>query len=527
MVSSSCSTTSTVLPRLRRLLERTEKPVVVARMQTDGRFVENVQHAAKARTDLRGQANALRFAAGERGGRAIQAEIAETDGQQKIEALGDLFQRPAGNLSLARRELRQDLVDGGARRAQRQRREIRDGPSGQLHGQRFRTQALAVANGAQRGGHVLRHPLAIRVGVGFLKVALQEFQNAGEAKALVRAFLLVGAGRLLLRELFIRRRIAVQQEILDAWRKLLERRLEVEAVSVGGQLQRALEHRGAGAGSQAAIEQRPRPVDDDARRIEIVFRAETVASGTRAVRRIEAEGARFQYGNGDAAIRAGQLLGKNVVLAAHDRDRDQTAGQLQRGGDGLFQAGGDPLLDQQAIDHDLNGVILALVENRRFVERNEFAIDARADVAVLRELLQLLAIGAFAPANDGRQDHDAVVGLAEIAVQDGLDDLLAGLARDGLAAIRAMRNADRAVDHAQVVVNLRDGADRGARGARGGLLLDGDRGRKSFNHIDFGAFHLIEELAGVGRKGLHVAALALGIDGVKRERRLAGTGQAR
>ncbi len=43
--------------------------------------------------------------------------------------------------------------------------------------------------------------------------------------------------------------------------------------------------------------------------------------------------------------------------------------------------------------------------------------------------------------------------------------------------------------------------------------------------VEIGLLHLPEELAGVGGKGLDVAALALGIDGVEGERRLAGAGQ--
>ncbi len=40
---------------------------------------------------MRGEADALGFASGERGGGAIEAEIAEADGEKEIEALGDFF----------------------------------------------------------------------------------------------------------------------------------------------------------------------------------------------------------------------------------------------------------------------------------------------------------------------------------------------------------------------------------------------------------------------------------------------------
>ena len=55
-----------MLPRSRRLFERGEEPAIVARMQADGRFIENVEHAGQAAADLAGEADALGFAAGER-----------------------------------------------------------------------------------------------------------------------------------------------------------------------------------------------------------------------------------------------------------------------------------------------------------------------------------------------------------------------------------------------------------------------------------------------------------------------------
>src|SRR6185437_5281710 len=39
-----------------------KQTIVIARMQADGRLVEHVEHAPEARSDLRGQPNALRLA---------------------------------------------------------------------------------------------------------------------------------------------------------------------------------------------------------------------------------------------------------------------------------------------------------------------------------------------------------------------------------------------------------------------------------------------------------------------------------
>ena len=51
-------------------------------------------------------------------------------------------------------------------------------------------------------------------------------------------------------------------------------------------------------------------------------------------------------------------------------------------------------------------------------------------------------------------------------------------------------------------------------------------GREAVDGVDVGAFHLVEELAGVGGEGFDVAALALGVDGVEGQGGLAGAAQA-
>jgi hypothetical protein len=66
--------------------------------------------------------------------------------------------------------------------------------------------------------------------------------------------------------------------------------------------------------------------------------------------------------------------------------------------------------------------------------------------------------------------------------------------------------------------------ERGLR--RGGLLLDRDGRRQALDQVDVRLAHQLEELAGVGRQALDVAALALGVDRVERQRRLARARQA-
>ncbi len=84
--------------------ERRDQPLVVALMQADGGLVEHVEHAAQARTDLRGETDALAFAAGERGRIAVEREIVEPDCVQKFKALDDLAAQAVGDERVARRE---------------------------------------------------------------------------------------------------------------------------------------------------------------------------------------------------------------------------------------------------------------------------------------------------------------------------------------------------------------------------------------------------------------------------------------
>src|SRR5579859_849301 len=102
------------VPKIAELLQRAEQAIVVASMQADGGFIQNVENAAQARTDLRCEADTLGFTAGESGGGTVQAEVAETDGQQKVDAFGDFLERAGGDFALARSELREDLIDSRA-----------------------------------------------------------------------------------------------------------------------------------------------------------------------------------------------------------------------------------------------------------------------------------------------------------------------------------------------------------------------------------------------------------------------------
>lgn len=77
--------------------QRLDQPVVVPLVQADGGLVEHVEHADQAGTDLGGEPDALRLAAGERPGRAVQGEVVQTDVEQELQSGVDLLEHPLGD----------------------------------------------------------------------------------------------------------------------------------------------------------------------------------------------------------------------------------------------------------------------------------------------------------------------------------------------------------------------------------------------------------------------------------------------
>ena len=96
----------------------------------------------------------------------------------------------------------------------------------------------------------------------------------------------------------------INQNVLLLWRQILKRKLEVDLVAVGGQVDELEQILGGRAGAQAAIQQGLRPVGDDLGGVEVVERAQAVALRAGAEVRVEGETARLELGHVQAAIGA-------------------------------------------------------------------------------------------------------------------------------------------------------------------------------------------------------------------------------
>ena len=191
--------------------------------------------------------------------------------------------------------------------------------------------------------------------------------------------------------------------------KLFKRFVQIDAVRRRRYLQSMNQSLRRRTRPESAIEQRLRPIGDHLRGIEIVAAAEAVALGASSIHAVERKRARLELRHADAAIRTGQLLGIELLIAADHGDLHQAASQLHRQADRHFQAMLDARLHQQAVDHYFDGVVLALVEIEVVIEVHDFAVDAGAGVAVLEQRLHLFLEFAFAPADDRRQDHYTIL----------------------------------------------------------------------------------------------------------------------
>ena len=267
-----------------------------------------------------------------------------------------------------------------------------------------------------------------------------------------------------------------------------------------------------GPGDNRSVSKRDRFVWHKAARIEVDQRTESLTVETRAVRGIEREGARRHLGHADAAVHARETSREQAVAVVEGVDDDDVVGEAQRDVDRLGQSTLDARANDDPVDHDLDSVVAASIELDVILEPAELTIDPGLGEAARAQRGQLFLELALSSANDRRQDIDPRVLRIE---HDHVDDPLERLARDRLAARRAMRHADAGKQQPQVIVDFGDGTDGRARIRPSGLLLDRNGRREPVDEVDVRLLHLFEELPGVGRERLDIAPLSLGVDGIE------------
>ncbi len=106
-----------------QLQQRIEQHAIVSRMETDRRFIEDVEDADETAADLSCQPNALRLAATERGGRPIESQIPQTAIEQEPQPTANLLEGFGSDQRFGLRHL--DRLKESSRLTDRQRAHFR------------------------------------------------------------------------------------------------------------------------------------------------------------------------------------------------------------------------------------------------------------------------------------------------------------------------------------------------------------------------------------------------------------------
>ena len=127
-------------------VEGVEEQGVVARVQPDGGLVEDVAHAPEVRAELRREADALRFAAAQRRGGAMEGDVAQPHLQQEVEPRAELGKEVSGDCFIPTFE--REALHPGAGLRDREASEIADCPLPESNRPRFGPQPVAAARAA-------------------------------------------------------------------------------------------------------------------------------------------------------------------------------------------------------------------------------------------------------------------------------------------------------------------------------------------------------------------------------------------
>ena len=454
--------------------QRVDEPLVVALVQADRRLVEHVEHADEPAADLRGEPDALCLTARQGGRRAVEAQVVEAHVEEEPEPLVDLLLDPRRNHAITFGQL--EGPEELRRPRDRQLPHLEDALVADRHRERRRAQTGATTRGA---GHLPHVALDLLAGAVALRVRMAPFQPGNHAFELrrVRALPAVAVA---VRDLHRRVAGSVEHGLAITFAQLLPRRVEGESAVVGDRREHAVEVLAPEAGPRRdrTLAQGQVVVRDDETGVDLVACAEAIAALACAVGRVEREIPGCELVERESAVCAGEVLREGqrlrcgLPLRGHDLDLGDPLREAERGLERIGEAPLDAGTPHEAVDDDFDRVLLVAGEARRAPQLDDLTIDPRPGEALLRELGQEPLVLPLATAHDGRQHLEAG---ADGELEDPVDDLLGSLAGDHPAAGRAVRHPDPRVEQPEVVVDLRDRADRRARIAGGGLLVDRDR----------------------------------------------------
>ena len=483
-------------------------------------LIQDVADTDQAGADLGRQADALGLPAGQSRSRAGQGQVVQADIIEETDAGPDLLEHLFSDelLGLCQLQILQKIL------------QLFDRHAGQIiyiqiahcDGQGFLFQAAAAAGLAGRDLHkglILRaHGLGGCLAIAAAGVFQDSFEN-NRIDALAALSFIVDI------HTFVR---AEHEHLPDLFGEFPPGRRHIKAVLLAergqdGVGKASLVHTGLPAqDGDGPLADGKAVVRHQQTGIKLHAVAQSGAVGAGAERIIKGKTAGLDLGDADPAVGAGKALAELQEFSADDVRLHQSLGEGQGVFHGVRHAALGAGTDDQTVHHDLYIVLDIFVQGDVLGDIVHVSVDPKADIAGSSGPVNDLLMASLAAADDRGQDLDSrPLGQFHHAVHHLVYGLLCNLP----AAVGAVRDTDPGVKQSEIVVDLCHRAHGGTGVAVGGFLIDGDRGRKSLDVFHIRLLHLAQELAGIGRERLHVAALSLCVDRVKGKRGLARTGQ--
>ena len=351
-------------------------------MQANGRFVQDVHHAYQAGADLAREADALRLAARQRIGTAIERQVVETDIDQELQAQLHFLDYLLGNLAALAGQTQ--TVEKRIGRTDSEACDLGQVVLVHEHIARGTIQARARTFGAGLGSLIAGQLLAHHIGIGFAIAPFHVGQYAFKGMlALVGATAGLEVG-----EFDFGVAAAVQNDLADLGRNIVERRVDIKAVVAReGRDQLKV----IGIAPVPAADRAGRQTDlralHDALLIEELHHAETVAGAAGTDRIVEREQSRLEFADAVATDPAGEFrrehdFGASArALAFHRHHACHAFAESECGLEGFGQTLFQIRAHAEAIDDDINIVLLAQRQDRWLIEHHHFAIHHRAQIA--------------------------------------------------------------------------------------------------------------------------------------------------
>ena len=449
------------------------EPCGITRVQSDGRLVQDVEGADQLRAQLVREVDPLGFAPREGSRLPGEREVAEPDAKEEGELGVELAQDLPRDDRLPRGE--PEVSEETSGRVDREHGELGDREPGDADGERGRLEARAVTQATDGLAAIAREEDA---DVELVAVRLDLFEEPLDAREVP---------------------VAAVDELARLRGKLVPRRLGVHSpppgrlhhlalVPAAGRMRPRLH--GAAREAQGAVGHHQRFVV-----LEHV--AEALALRARAERVVEREQERLRALERRAAPAAAEVLPEFARVGADDLDGEPAAALAQRRLDRLDDARPVRRLQHDAVEDYRDRLAVAEIRRRRSGQVEHVAGDPHAGEAAPREIRPELGGRKARGDGEAEGDHRARAG---VRLEERVHDRFRRVRDRRRATGRAVDVADLRVEQPQVVVDLGGGADGGARGAHGVLLLERDRGPDLLDLVHVGTVDPIEEHPSVRRQ---------------------------